>query len=104
VQGVAVREKAIARAEIIIEGELLPACAIDKTSISTVPCDAGVSGLLRRGKPLFARHQSESRHPSSQTNFDCTVPWALKDRFERAPFMEVDPRPWAPDLFDTTHD
>jgi 4-hydroxy-3-polyprenylbenzoate decarboxylase len=27
------------------------------------------------------------------------VPWALKDRFERAPFMEVDPRPWAPELF-----
>ncbi|OAY20263.1 UbiD family decarboxylase [Enterobacter asburiae] len=36
---------------------------------------------------------------SCKTIFDCTVPWALKDRFERAPFMEVDPRPWAPELF-----
>lgn len=41
---------------------------------------------------------------SCKTIFDCTVPWALKDCFERAPFMEVDPRPWAPDLFDTKHD
>ncbi|EMJ6427363.1 UbiD family decarboxylase [Enterobacter hormaechei] len=34
-----------------------------------------------------------------KTIFDCTVPWALKSRFERAPFMEVDPTPWAPELF-----
>ncbi|HDT6026425.1 TPA: UbiD family decarboxylase [Enterobacter cloacae subsp. cloacae] len=36
---------------------------------------------------------------SCKTIFDCTVPWALKARFERAPFMEVDPTPWAPELF-----
>ena len=34
-----------------------------------------------------------------KTIFDCTVPRALKSRFERAPFMEVDPTPWAPELF-----
>jgi 4-hydroxy-3-polyprenylbenzoate decarboxylase len=32
-----------------------------------------------------------------KTIFDCTVPWALKSRFERAPFADVDPRPFAPD-------
>lgn len=37
---------------------------------------------------------------SCKTIFDCTVPWALKDRFERAPFMDVDPRPFAPSLFE----
>ncbi|QUT16483.1 UbiD family decarboxylase [Rahnella inusitata] len=37
---------------------------------------------------------------SCKTIFDCTVPFALKDRFVRAPFQEVDPRPFAPELFD----
>lgn len=31
---------------------------------------------------------------SCKTIFDCTVPFALKDRFKRAPFMEVDPNKW----------
>ena len=26
--------------------------------------------------------------------FDCTVPFDLKDRFQRAPFMEVDYKKW----------
>ena len=30
--------------------------------------------------------------------FDCTVPFDQKDRFERARFMEVDPKHWLPDL------
>lgn len=30
--------------------------------------------------------------------FDCTVPFDQKDRFQRAQFMEVDPRHWLPDL------
>ncbi|MBE5891146.1 MAG: UbiD family decarboxylase [Lachnospiraceae bacterium] len=29
--------------------------------------------------------------------FDCTVPFAQKDRFERAKFMEVDPKKWLKD-------
>jgi 4-hydroxy-3-polyprenylbenzoate decarboxylase len=29
-----------------------------------------------------------------KTIFDCTVPWALKDRFIRAQFLEVDPEPF----------
>ena len=35
-----------------------------------------------------------------KTIFDCTVPFALKERFKRAQFRDVDPRPFAPDLFD----
>ncbi len=31
---------------------------------------------------------------SCKTIFDCTVPFALKDRFRRAPFMETDPEKW----------
>jgi 4-hydroxy-3-polyprenylbenzoate decarboxylase len=29
-----------------------------------------------------------------KTIFDCTVPWAMKDRFIRAQFLEVDPEPF----------
>ncbi len=36
---------------------------------------------------------------SCKTIFDCTVPVAMKERFRRAQFMDVDPRPFAPDLF-----
>ncbi len=36
---------------------------------------------------------------SCKTIFDCTVPWDLKSHFERAPFAEVDPRPFAPEYF-----
>ena len=36
---------------------------------------------------------------SCKTIFDCTVPWALKAHFERAPFADVDPRPFAPEYF-----
>jgi 4-hydroxy-3-polyprenylbenzoate decarboxylase len=36
---------------------------------------------------------------SCKTIFDCTVPFALKERFRRAKFRDVDPRPFAPDLF-----
>jgi 4-hydroxy-3-polyprenylbenzoate decarboxylase len=32
--------------------------------------------------------------------FDCTAPFHLRDEFVRAPFQEVDPRPFAPDLFE----
>lgn len=35
---------------------------------------------------------------SCKTIFDCTVPFDMKDRFQRAPFLEVDPRKWLPDF------
>ena len=37
---------------------------------------------------------------SCKTIFDCTVPYKLKGKFRRAAFMEVDPRRFAPQLFD----
>lgn len=55
VQGVAVKEKAIARAEIIIEGELLPGVRVRGSAHQYRPRDAGVPGLLRRGEPLPCR-------------------------------------------------
>ncbi|WP_114193291.1 UbiD family decarboxylase [Edaphovirga cremea] len=40
-----------------------------------------------------------ARGISCKTIFDCTVPYDLKERFVRAPFKDVDPRPFAPQLF-----
>lgn len=34
-----------------------------------------------------------------KTIFDCTVPFPLRDKFVRARFLEIDPKPFAPDLF-----
>lgn len=31
---------------------------------------------------------------SCKTIFDCTVPFHLKNRFKRAPFLDVDPERW----------
>lgn len=35
-----------------------------------------------------------------KTIFDCTVPYSMKEKFERSKFMELDPVPFAPQLFD----
>lgn len=35
---------------------------------------------------------------SCKTIFDCTVPFQLKDRFQRAEFLEVNPKHWLPDF------
>jgi 4-hydroxy-3-polyprenylbenzoate decarboxylase len=39
------------------------------------------------------------RGVTCKTVFDCTVPFRLKHDFVRAQFLEVDPAPWAPQLF-----
>jgi UbiD family decarboxylase len=36
---------------------------------------------------------------SCKVIFDCTVPYHLKERFQRARFKEVDPARFAPELF-----
>jgi len=36
---------------------------------------------------------------SCKTIFDCMVPYALKDQFQRATFMELDPKMYFPNLF-----
>ena len=35
---------------------------------------------------------------SCKTIYDCTVPYSQRERFRRAPFLEVDPRHWLPDF------
>lgn len=35
---------------------------------------------------------------SCKTIYDCTVPFSQQARFQRAPFLEVDPRHWLPDF------
>ncbi len=47
--------------------------------------------------PAYGRSISD-RGISCKTIYDCTVPFAQKDRFRRAPFLEVDPRHWLPDF------
>ncbi len=37
---------------------------------------------------------------ATKTIFDCTVPFALKDKFQRSKFMDVDPKRFAPELFE----
>lgn len=41
-----------------------------------------------------------ARGVTCKTIFDCTAPYHLRDEFVRATFMDVDPRPYAPELFD----
>ncbi|WP_322072172.1 UbiD family decarboxylase [Paraburkholderia bannensis] len=45
-----------------------------------------------------------ARGVTCKTVFDCTAPFHLRGEFERAKFMEVDPRPWAPTLFNDQED
>ena len=39
-----------------------------------------------------------ARGVACKTIFDCTVPFDQKDRFIRAPFMELDPTRWVPEV------
>ncbi len=39
-----------------------------------------------------------NRGNACKTIFDCTVPFAQKDRFVRAPFLELDPTHWVPEV------
>ncbi len=39
-----------------------------------------------------------ARGVACKTIYDCTVPYDQKDRFERAQFMDVDPKHWLPDF------
>lgn len=43
-----------------------------------------------------------ARGVTCKTIFDCTYPWKMREKFARAPFRDVDPRPFAPDLFPET--
>lgn len=48
--------------------------------------------------PEYSGH-IRARGVACKAIFDCTVPFDQKDRFERARFMDVDPKKWLPDMF-----
>lgn len=56
--------------------------------------------------PLDPSNQPEysgsirARGVACKAIFDCTVPFDQKSRFERAKFMEADPKKWLPDLYE----
>lgn len=47
----------------------------------------------------FYSESIRARGVACKAIFDCTVPFDLKNHFERAKFMDVDPKKWLPDLF-----
>jgi len=63
--------------------------------IITIP---GLSGhVLDPSQQPFYDPTLPAPGTTSKTIFDATVPFALQDRFQRAAFKDVDPRPWSPD-------
>jgi UbiD family decarboxylase len=65
--------------------------------IITVP---GVAGhVLDPSQTPQYNPRLPARGVTAKTIFDCTVPFALREEFVRAPFRDVDPRPWAPGMF-----
>jgi gallate decarboxylase subunit C len=65
--------------------------------IITIP---GVAGhVLDPSQTPEYNPRLPARGVTAKTIFDCTAPFALREEFVRAPFRDVDPRPWAPELF-----
>jgi gallate decarboxylase subunit C len=65
--------------------------------IITIP---GVSGhVLDPSQTPEYNPRLPAKGVTAKTIFDCTVPYALREEFVRAPFRDVDPRPFAPELF-----
>jgi 3-polyprenyl-4-hydroxybenzoate decarboxylase len=60
----------------------------------------GVSGhVLDPSQDPIYNPRLPAKGVTAKTIFDCTVPYVLREHFVRAPFRDVDPRPFAPDLF-----
>jgi 4-hydroxy-3-polyprenylbenzoate decarboxylase len=64
--------------------------------IITIPAVAG--HVLDPSQSPDYNPSLPARGTTAKTIFDATVPFRLKDRFERAHFLDVDPRPFAPEL------
>ena len=65
--------------------------------IITVP---GVAGhVLDPSQTPEYNPRLPAKGVSAKTIFDATAPYALREEFVRAPFQDVDPTPWAPELF-----
>ena len=48
------------------------------------------------GHPGVQSHAARPSASCCKTIFDCTVPWGLKERFERSQFMDVDLEKYLP--------
>lgn len=61
----------------------------------------GVTGhVLDPSQSPEYSHTIPARGVSCKTIFDCTYPWHMREKFQRAPFRDVDPTPFAPNLFE----
>lgn len=67
---------------------------VDLITIPGVQCHP----LDPSNQPAYAPH-IRTKGIACKAIFDCTVPFDQKARFERAPFMDVDPAKWLPDMF-----
>lgn len=66
------------------------------TDIITIP---GVMGhVLDPSQQPEYNPSIPAKGVTAKTIFDATAPYRLKEQFTRAQFLEVDPRPWAPQL------
>lgn len=65
---------------------------VDTTFIPGVRCHPLDPSQSPEYSPLI-----KDKGISCKTIFDCTVPYSLKDKFQRSQFMEVDPSRWVPD-------
>ncbi len=68
---------------------------LDLITIPGVQCHP----LDPSNQPEYSSH-IRGRGIACKAIFDCTVPFDQKARFERAEFMDVDPKHWLPDMFD----
>jgi 4-hydroxy-3-polyprenylbenzoate decarboxylase len=64
--------------------------------IITIPAVAG--HVLDPSQTPDYNPSLPARGTTAKTIFDATVPFRLKDKFERPAFLDVDPRPFAPEL------
>ena len=66
---------------------------LDLITIPGVQCHP----LDPSNQPEYSAH-IRARGVACKAIFDCTVPFDQKARFERAKFMDVDPKCWLPDM------
>ncbi|MQY22647.1 UbiD family decarboxylase [Nocardia macrotermitis] len=66
------------------------------TDIITIPAVSG--HVLDPSQNPDYNPRLPAKGTTAKTIFDATVPFHLKDKFERAHFRDIDPRPYAPEL------
>lgn len=78
----------------------------EHVSMAGIPTEASIIGMIEKAMPGVRCHPLDpSNDPdfspsiryhgiACKTIFDCTVPFSLKERFQRAQLLDVDPSPW----------